>query len=264
MIYYRTFNGWKLPVLASLNQLMETSGARLCPAIDDVFRALSYFRPEGTKVIILGQDPYHSVDQYGNKKAWGLAFGYNPQYHGKLDSSLMNIHTELEHGGWILEDTSLHSWAKQGVLLLNTQLTTEVGSPLAHRGFWDVVVHEILKQALSSSKNILVGLNWGSEARSVMIQHTGDIHLINTSHPCKYSATAGKNPFLGSDCFNHANQILISQDIEPINWGARADGQQFTSNRYNQEDTRDRAGSRDSRILPEGPGSQQEEAGACS
>lgn len=102
----------------------------LCPEAKNIFKAFHMAPLSETKVVILGQDPYHTPG-----KASGLAFGYNKNYKGPLNSSLLNIMKEVaQDTGQAVTDYTLESWAKQGVLLINTRLTCEAGKPLSHMG----------------------------------------------------------------------------------------------------------------------------------
>jgi len=219
--FLTNINGWQIPVLSAVNQLVETTPpALLCPARENIYRALTYFPPAETRVVILGQDPYNSVDAAGNKKAWGLSFGYSPSYTGETNSSLLNISREVERAGRPLADRSLDHWARQGVLLLNTQLTTELGHPLVHRGMWNTTVAAILGQVTRAE---VVWIAWGAPARKLALRYAQCDEevptVIYTSHPCKYSATRGSVPFVGSDPFNRANRILQFYGRRPIQWG---------------------------------------------
>lgn len=204
---------WTIPCGPDLSG--PQSRTTICPDPKNIYNALTYFRPEETRVVILGQDPYHSADGEGNLKASGLAFGYHRDYMGVPNSSLLNIARELEFCGWGLEDYSLESWAKQGVLLLNTELTTELGKPTAHRGLWKETVATVLDQ-------IPIGipfLAWGAWARELAVKYSSTHHIVATSHPCRYSATTGRQPFIGSSCFLQVNQILSATGLRPIRWG---------------------------------------------
>lgn len=207
-------NGWHVPQSEEIQRVIEECGPNLCPSAENIYRALDYFSPEYTRVVILGQDPYHSLDGSGIHKASGLAFGYNEAYDGPMNSSLANISAELRRTGWHLADRTLESWARQGVLLLNTQLTCELEKPMSHKGVWNEVVDTILHQAFQGG---VIGLAWGREARQIMERHT--IEMITTSHPCKYSANATDRPFIGSNCFNAVNSRLHINDMKPIRWG---------------------------------------------
>lgn len=223
-------------------------GPGVCPNSLDVFRAFEYFDPSETRVVILGQDPYHSVitasdpspgvpDQVPTiYKASGLAFGYNRNYKGPLDSSLENIlrevfMTTVNPTGTLDEifqeslkqvnklGTSLESWARQGVLLLNTRLTVEQGKPMSHAGIgWEQPVTDILKFLYRETDTVF--MLWGAEARNTFSNAIGEPasetdRVLITSHPCKFSAHRG---FIGCNHFNRANEYLRGKGREEIQW----------------------------------------------
>lgn len=186
----------------------------VCPSPDLVFRALELVAPLDVRVVILGQDPYHT-----HGKASGLAFGYHPNYTGHVDSSLENILTEVEACSSTRPDNSLVGWANQGVLLLNTRLTVEAGKPMSHAGLgWETEIDKILRYLAQHTDTIFVG--WGKEAQEAIdkAEPRGPDLYIATSHPCKFSAHRG---FLGSRCFSRINDLLMDMDSKPINWGVK-------------------------------------------
>ncbi len=195
----------------------------VCPSPDLVFRALELVHPNEVKVVLLGQDPYHSVkwkmDHHGPMyKANGLAFGYNPSWSDYPDSSMQNIIIELENCDLdpASLDTSLWDWARQGVLLLNTRLTVEAGKPLSHSGMgWEGPVSLLLDHLIENTDCVF--LLWGNEAKRFAGAIEPD-RAVYTSHPCKYSASAGSHPFLGSKCFQRVNKLLTDKGKEPIQW----------------------------------------------
>jgi len=176
----------------------------------NVFAAFDEVEPNDVRVIILGQDPYHSVG-----KARGVAFGYHPGYTGSVNSSLANI--ILEAGGDPTHfDKTLRNWTQQGVLLLNTRLTVPHEQPMGHAGLgWEEMVSEALEVVVKRGQPPI--LAWGAEARK-MAARTSAWTVIDTSHPCRYSASRGNKPFLGSNCFERVNEALVAQGDEPINW----------------------------------------------
>ena len=182
---------------------------QVCPPEDLVFRSLELTTPENIKVVILGQDPYHAPG-----KANGLAFGYHPDWSKEPDSSLLNIEKELGTG---LADKSLESWARQGVLLLNTCLTVETDKPGSHdRLGWQLEILDVLKVVKLINYDA-VWLSFGSKAKD-LITELRPVHVIHTSHPCKFSHNRGRTPFTGSQCFERVNDILTSNGKEPIKW----------------------------------------------
>jgi uracil-DNA glycosylase len=165
---------------------------------------------ENVKVVILGQDPYHGPGQ-----ANGLAFAVNADM--PRPPTLRNILKELESDLNIEihpEAKTLVGWAKQGVLLLNTSLTVELGRPGSHANLgWGVVTDSVLK-ALATRSEPTVFMLWGKTAQAKR-QMLGYKHLIlEAAHPSPQ--TVGK--FFGCRPFSQANQYLISKGVQPIDW----------------------------------------------
>lgn len=211
-------------ILATIPQEGNPKRTDFYPLSTDVFNAFRYFEPEQTKVVILGQDPYHTEG-----KASGLAFGYHRNYRGRIDSSLASVIDEVirTEGGSIERtidliegfDISLESWAKQGVLLLNTRLTVEPGKPMSHAGLgWEPEIEHVLT-TLCELPGPRVFMLWGAEARKTfpcLIRPSwGSKLVLETSHPCKFSAHRGFN---GCNHFALANEWLASQGQETIKW----------------------------------------------
>ena len=186
----------------------KLAGSDVLPLPDLTFKALEQTQPQDVKVVIIGQDPYHTPG-----KADGLAFSIPENFGGKLDS-LGNIFKELRTDLQVNRSkTSLDDWAEQGVLLLNTALTVPPGKPKAHAKIgWTPLVVQVLKH-LNQTPHVT--LLWGRPAHSYAAHIQGD-HLIHTSaHPSPLSAHRG---FFGSRPFSTANQWLIDQGHTPINW----------------------------------------------
>lgn len=226
------------PGLPSVAEDIYGSCDNVCPPVELVFRALELVGPEQVRVVILGQDPYHTPG-----KASGLAFGYHPEYIGRLDSSLQNIVAEVRNCGYKVpgydDDNfgyykkgwfTLEHWAKQGVLLLNTRLTVEMGKPMSHaKGnlysgrsgpqgpVWEEQIEKVLKFLAEYTDTIFV--TWGAEARKAA-DRAGAVEIVHNSHPCRYSNNATKHPFTGSQCFTEINTVLELKGKEPINWGS--------------------------------------------
>ncbi len=172
------------------------------------FAALKRTQPDDTRVVILGQDPYHTPG-----KADGLAFSIPDDFGGRLDS-LGNIFKEIQSDtGQIRTKTGLQDWADQGVLLLNTVLTVPPGQPKAHaRLGWSTLVTQALKRLDDRPRAFIL---WGAPAQAYA-KHLGPDHLIlRAPHPSPLSAHRG---FFGSRPFSKVNQWLIEQGQEPINW----------------------------------------------
>lgn len=177
-------------------------------------RALKLTPPDGVRVVILGQDPYHGPGQ-----AEGLAFSVAP---GVLPPpSLRNIFKELRRdlGAPPPPNGSLARWATQGVLLLNTSLSVEAGQPASHAGQgWEVFTDAVIRQC-SNAGAPKAFLLWGSHAQKKAALIDGARHLLlSANHPSPLSATRGPVPFIGCGHFGQVNRWLLAQGVEPIAW----------------------------------------------
>lgn len=190
----------------------RASGKTIYPPAKDVFNAFRLTELDRVKVVILGQDPYHGPNQ-----AHGLSFSVRPGI--PAPPSLVNMYKELESnipGFQRPRHGYLQSWAEQGVLLLNTVLTVEAGKAHSHANLgWETFTDRVIA-ALNEHRQGLVFLLWGSHA-----QKKGNIinrqrhHVLRAPHPSPLSAHRG---FLGCGHFSQANQLLIQQGIDPIDW----------------------------------------------
>jgi len=181
------------------------------PDMYDIFNALHYTSYENTKVVILGQDPYHGPNQ-----AHGLSFSVQPGV--KTPPSLANIYKELhsEFGYEIPNNGYLVKWAKQGVLLLNTVLTVQRGEANSHKGKgWETFTNRVI-ELVSQKEDPIVFMLWGKHAQEKKELIHSDKHLILESpHPSPFSANRG---FFGNQHFLKANEFLKENDREPIDW----------------------------------------------
>ena len=192
-----------------LHQQYETEV--VYPPKNEVFHAFQLTPYSQVKVVILGQDPYHGPNQ-----ANGLSFSV--EAGTKLPPSLRNIFNELVEDIKCEYPSSgdLSSWAKQGVLLLNTTLTVKESQPMSHTGmgwerFTDVVLSEINKKSTP-----VVFILWGKHAQSKKKLINQSKHfVIESAHPSPLSARRG---FFGSHPFSKTNTFLISKGLTPINW----------------------------------------------
>lgn len=182
------------------------------PPLENIFTAF-YLTPfSKVKVVILGQDPYHALNQ-----AHGLSFSVPAGV--KLPPSLKNIYREIETDLGIKKDFKsgdLSSWARQGVFLLNTVLSVRAASPASHQKIgWEKFTDCIIK-TLSVKKDHLVFILWGNYARSKKNLIDQSKHLIlEASHPSPLSAYNG---FLGCRHFSKCNQQLKAWQQKEINW----------------------------------------------
>lgn len=192
-----------------LHQQYETEV--VYPPKNEVFHAFQLTPYSQVKVVILGQDPYHGPNQ-----ANGLSFSV--EVGTKFPPSLRNIFNELVEDIKCEYPSSgdLSSWAKQGVLLLNTTLTVKESQPMSHTGmgwerFTDVVLSEINKKSTP-----VVFILWGKHAQSKKKLINQSKHfVIESAHPSPLSARRG---FFGSHPFSKTNTFLISKGLTPINW----------------------------------------------
>lgn len=201
------------PYFKEITDFLEESYKEntIVPPKDEIFNALRLSSYEDTKVLILGQDPYYNFGQ-----ANGLAFSVNEGV--KIPPSLKNIYKELESDlGIPIADTgSLVSWAKQGVLLLNTSLTVVEKKPNSHKNIgWQIFTDEIIK-ILNKKESPCVFILWGNNAIAKEKFITNPKHLIiKSSHPSPLSARRG---FFGSKVFSRTNQFLKKNNEKEIDW----------------------------------------------
>lgn len=177
-------------------------------AILEAFKDLTF---QAVKVVVIGQDPYHSPNM-----ANGLAFGIKP--NAKIPPSLKNIAKELKNDlNEQLSDFSLKSWKMQGVLLINTILSVEQGKPLSHKNQgWEQLVLNVLKKVESTNhKVIYLALGTNAYKISKMICED-DQRIVATSHPSPLGAYRG---FINSKIFSKINQQLKNNGDEIIRWG---------------------------------------------
>lgn len=204
---------WQKPYYLELREFLkkEYSTKTVYPNMNDIFNALKLTSFADTKVVIIGQDPYHGYGQ-----AHGLCFSVKK---GVVPPpSLKNIYKELHSdiGFKIPNHGELTSWAKQGVLLLNNVLTVREGLPNSHKGKgWENFTDRVIGE-LNRKETPVVFLLWGANAQKKAEIITNPIHrkLISV-HPSPLSASRG---FFGCRHFSKTNEILHENHINPINW----------------------------------------------
>lgn len=201
------------PYYRQLHQFLKQEYAtqKIHPDMFHIYEALQLTPYEKVKVVILGQDPYHGVNQ-----AHGLSFSVQPGV--KIPPSLQNIYKELQsdlgyppvHHGY------LTNWAKQGVLLLNTVLTVREGQAYSHRGQgWEQLTDKIIEK-LNERPQPIVFILWGKPAQEKIKMINTDKHVvIKSPHPSPLSAHRG---FFGSRPFSQTNQALQKFGETPIDW----------------------------------------------
>lgn len=181
------------------------------PKINNVFNAFRFSSYKDTRVLILGQDPYHNPEQ-----AMGLAFSVPKGI--QIPPSLVNIYKELHNdlGLEIPNHGDLTKWAKQGVLLLNALLSVRKNQPLSHKDYgWMTFTDHIINK-LNEKETPVVFVLWGSFARSKKKLITNKHHLIiENVHPSPLSAYRG---FFDSKPFTKINDFLIETNQRPIDF----------------------------------------------
>ena len=198
--------------LETLNKVnAEYNKYKVYPPQHCVFNAFSYTDFSDVKVVILGQDPYHQPGQ-----AHGLCFSVMPGV--TPPPSLKNIFAEIENDLGIkpANNGCLVSWARQGVLLLNTVLTVRESQPQSHKNIGWITFTDAVIKKLSDEKKGLVFLLWGRNAidkRSLIDEKKH--YILTAPHPSPLSAYAG---FFGCKHFSKCNEILTKNGQKPIDW----------------------------------------------
>jgi uracil-DNA glycosylase len=179
-----------------------------CPPKDRIYRALKLAPFDQVKVVILGQDPYHGG------QANGLAFAVDES--APVPPSLQNIFKEIEaEYGAKPASRSLEGWAAQGVLLLNTVLTVTKHQALSHKDFgWQAFTDRVITE-LGADPRPRVFILWGSQARAKRALVKPPSLVLESVHPSPLSA---HNGFFGCGHFRKANEFLVQQGLEPVDW----------------------------------------------
>ncbi|SFE48296.1 uracil-DNA glycosylase [Peptostreptococcus sp. D1] len=190
---------------------VEYRSREIFPNMYDIFNALKLTSYKDTKVLILGQDPYHDIGQ-----AHGLAFSVKPGI--KIPPSLLNIYKEIkdEYGYDMPSSGYLEAWSKQGVLLLNTVLTVRAHQANSHKNMgWEIFTDEIIK-ILNRREDPIIFVLWGANARSKkQFIDTRKHFVLEAPHPSPLSAHRG---FFGCNHFKKINDILSSLGKDAIDW----------------------------------------------
>lgn len=191
--------------------LNEYEKKQIFPKKENIFHAFDLCPFKNVKVVILGQDPYHDDNQ-----AHGLAFSV--QKGCKIPPSLRNIFKELHSdlGVPIPKHGDLTSWAKQGVLLLNTILTVEAHKPLSHQNKgWEIFTDNVIRE-LNRDNTPKVFVLWGNNAKKKCSLISNSHHyIIETSHP---SPLGARHSFFGSSVFSKINTFLTQNNRKSIDF----------------------------------------------
>ena len=205
------------PYFKKLVQFIEVERERFTvyPSSEHVLRAFELTSHANTRVVILGQDPYHGANQ-----AHGLCFSV--QNDTALPPSLKNILNELQTdlnltpNKKLSNHGNLEQWARQGVLMLNTTLTVRAGEAGSHQGHgWESFTDEVIRIVNNKSHPVVFVL-WGAMARKKkQLINTDKHHVVESAHPSPLSAHKG---FIGSRPFTKINEALVISGLNPIDW----------------------------------------------
>ena len=201
------------PYWKPLQDFVRTERAEhtVYPPDNDVFAAIHLTSHANTRVVILGQDPYH-----GPRQAHGLSFSVRRGV--AVPPSLQNIYKELQSDLGIAPPRhgNLEHWAEQGVLLLNTTLTVRAGQAASHQGKgWEAFTDQVIR-VVNDKSDPVVFILWGSHARKKKALIDGDRHVVvESAHPSPLSA---HNGFFGSRPFSTTNAALTARSRQPIDW----------------------------------------------
>lgn len=202
----------------------EYSICKVLPKPSQVFRAFQLTNPETVKVIILLQDPYPFTDSSGNSHADGLALSTpSSETPASLRVVLREVDRDVVKTVNLREfkeafpTNDLSSWARQGVLLINTALTVRAGLPNSHQHIWHTFIKRIV-QILAEDERHKVFMLWGANARKITEGITAHPNhkILETGHPA--SGSHGKDLYSGSNHFSKCNYYLWRNEIEEINW----------------------------------------------
>jgi len=193
-------------------KMEKAAGKIIYPPGPLIFNAFNQTPFSRVKVVILGQDPYHNPEQ-----AHGLSFSVPNGI--KPPPSLMNIYKEIQRDTGIpmpAEYGNLTKWAEQGVLLLNAILTVRANEPASHSKIGWMNFTDAVMKKISDEKKGVVFLLWGkfAQEKQLLIDETRHF-VLKAAHPSPFSADKG---FFGCKHFSKTNEILVDQDLEPIDW----------------------------------------------
>jgi uracil-DNA glycosylase len=203
---------------AVMNMIMTLDINKVCPTHDKIFRAFALCQPQDVRVVLIGQDPYPR-----RSDASGLAFSVES---GELPASLKNISSALDSNGYgYLQHGNLTHWAQQGVLMLNTALTTVEGVSNApgHSDIWGPFIGDLIRHiAMNDTARSIIYIAWGNKAAEFLTK-SGALLYIPTSRILKFrhpSPLADRTGKAFSDCshFADVNRMLLEMDKPQIQW----------------------------------------------
>lgn len=212
------------PYWLSLTNFIKTeitAGKKIFPVPQNIFAGFSLCPFDQVKVVIIGQDPYHSISQVDGKNfptAHGLCFSV--VRGARIPPSLQNIYKELKlefrEKFTIPDHGNLEKWAEQGILLLNTTLTVEAHQAMSHAGKgWENFTDSVI-ETISREKTGVIFLLWGKHAQNKeSLIDTKKHFVLKAPHPSPFSA---HNGFFGCNHFKEVNNILVQEKKEKIDW----------------------------------------------
>lgn len=200
----------------------ERKQKKICPLKKDVWAVFRETDLKDVKVVILGQDPYHSLlERGGDVVPVAHGFAFSVQKKSPIPPSLRNIYKELKNDlgdelKWIPNHGDISSWAHQGVFLLNTLLTVEAHKPLSHQNKgWEVLTDKVI-ECISRKPDPVVFLLWGKSAQKKKHLIKGPKNLVlEAAHPSPFSAYNG---FFGCRHFSKTNDFLRNNGIQKVDW----------------------------------------------
>lgn len=202
---------WKNIVNLELIPVIDDSKNRVVPDKQDIWTAFNLCKPQDLKVVIIGQDPYHTVTKDGKCVADGMSFSQN--HKDKASYSLKSIFNEIERDLNIKNaNPKLDNWASQGVLLLNTALTTYGGVAGAHCKLWKPFIEDLMKKLVDINPIFVI---WGNNAKEMLKFTREETHVLVAGHPSPLNRSI---PFIGCGHFSEINRRLVSMNSCEIDW----------------------------------------------
>ena len=209
-----------LDCIRRIDKKISNTAGRVVPNREDIFQCFNC-NINDVKVVIIGQDPYYNVIE-GNPVAVGYSF--STRRGNNVPASLRNIYTEINKDYPEFEiphHGDLTNWVKEGVLLLNSSLTTLQGYPNSHAGLWDEFIYQVLRLLSSRHKHIIF-LLWGNNSQKLVksILSANRHYFLESSHPSPMSYKYKWNSFEGCEHFKQTNELLLKIGKSPINWNS--------------------------------------------
>ena len=204
--------------LDDISEILENDkklNGRFYPDCDKIFRAFELTPLNQVKVVLFGQDPFHSSNYDGTPQAQGMSFSVKRGC--KIPPSLVNIFKELESsvkGFYTPTHGDLSNWSNQGVLLLNACLTVRPSNAGCHKELWLGFIKKVINAIIDTNPNCVFIL-WGRKAQKIRKMLGERVSVLEAAHPSGYSAHKG---FFGCNHFNETNDLLIKSNQTSIDW----------------------------------------------